>query len=103
MINIKTLRAERKAQKMTQKTVAEELGISETTMCFYDTGKWDIPLKLVNAYAELVGLEVMILKKKFKITAKEIKQSYEEKMEMYMKLSKKELVEVLIERLSYGF
>jgi len=28
MINIKTLRAERKAQKMTQKTVAEELGIS---------------------------------------------------------------------------
>lgn len=63
MVTINNLRNERRQQKMTQRTVAEELGISYRTMCMYELGKWPIGLQHANAYAELLGFEFRMLKK----------------------------------------
>jgi transcriptional regulator with XRE-family HTH domain len=46
----------RKLAHLTQKQMAERMGVSTPTVCFWETGKRDIRAKDLDRYLEIVGM-----------------------------------------------
>lgn len=58
---ISVLKRQRKFLKLTQKWVAGEIGISYGSFQFYESGKRQAPLWVVEEYARLVGYELRLV------------------------------------------
>lgn len=60
---IESLVQVRKEKKITQIDIANNLGVTKTTMCRYESGKREMPFSIVREYADCLGYEIRLLKK----------------------------------------
>lgn len=55
------LKQQRKFLKLSQEYVAGELGITAATLIRYEKGRRDMPLRIAERYAELLGFRLVLL------------------------------------------
>ena len=57
------LRAERKAQGLTQADLAKWIGVSRSSVTNFESGRQDMPLSKVAAYADAVGCDLKVVRR----------------------------------------
>ena len=57
----KVLLGQRKMKKISQKSMAEKIGLTPTTLSRYENGKTELRFENLKRYAEELGLEVTFI------------------------------------------
>jgi predicted transcriptional regulator len=57
------LRAEREALGLTQADLADWIGLARSSVTNFETGRQDMPLSKVTAYADAVGCDLKVVRR----------------------------------------